>query len=95
MPSFPSQKRICNPVKKAWKYDRRRGERRHFKFDIDFFLLQITSVESRLDAVQSGSNLIAPQDQLNLMIRLCLTDSNFPDFVEAVEKELKSLTSLE
>lgn len=64
-------------------------------FDIDFFLLQITSVESRLDAVQSGSNLITPQDQLSLMIRLCLTDSNFPDFVEAVEKELKSLTSLE
>lgn len=60
-----------------------------------FFLSQITSVESRLDAVQSGSNLIAPQDQLSLMIRLCLTDSNFPDFVEAVEKELKSLTSLE
>ncbi|CAH3159252.1 unnamed protein product [Pocillopora meandrina] len=56
---------------------------------------KITSVESRLDAVQSGSNLIAPQDQLSLMIRLCLTDSNFPDFVEAVEKELKSLTSLE
>ena len=55
----------------------------------------MTSVESRLDAVQSGSNLIAPQDQLSLMIRLCLTDSNFPDFVEAVEKELKSLTSLE
>lgn len=64
-------------------------------FDIDFFLLQITSVESRLDAVQSSSNLITPQDQLSLMIRLCLTDSNFPDFVEAVEKELKSLTSLE
>lgn len=58
---------------------------------MDFFLLQITLVESRLDAVQSGSNLIAPQDQLSLMIRLCLTDSNFPDFVEAVEKELKAL----
>ncbi|XP_022808314.1 meiotic recombination protein REC114-like [Stylophora pistillata] len=60
-----------------------------------YFLVQITSVESRLDAVHSGSHLDIPQDQLSLMIRLCLTDSNFPDFVEAVEKELKNLTSSE
>ena len=94
MPSFP----LKNEFTILWRKHEStiKGEGRgDTKFDIDFFLLQITSIESRLDAAQSGSNLIAPQDQLSLMIRLCLTDSNFPDFVEAVEKELKSLTSLE
>jgi len=32
-----------------------------------------------------------PTEQLGPFIRLCLTDSNFPGFVEAVEKELKGI----
>ena len=61
----------------------------------DNFVLQITSLESRVDALQSGSHIAVPQNQLSLMIRLCLTDSNFPAFVAAVERELKNLTSTE
>lgn len=34
-----------------------------------------------------------PVSRLGLFIRLCLTDSNFPSFVEAVEKELSELVS--
>ena len=34
-----------------------------------------------------------PTDQLGQFIRLCLTDSNFPAFVDAVEKELANMTS--
>ena len=37
----------------------------------------------------AGTNL--PTAQLNSFIRLCLTDSNFPSFVDAVEKELSSV----
>ena len=33
-----------------------------------------------------------PTQQLGAFIRLCLTDANFPSFVEAVEKELNSIT---
>ena len=33
-----------------------------------------------------------PTEQLGSFIRLCLTDANFPAFVEAVEKELDALT---
>jgi hypothetical protein len=33
-----------------------------------------------------------PTEQLGGFIRLCLTDANFPGFVEAVEKELNSMT---
>lgn len=32
-----------------------------------------------------------PTNQLGNFIRLCLTDSNFPSFVEAVEKELNDI----
>lgn len=32
-----------------------------------------------------------PTEQLGAFIRLCLTDSNFPGFVEAVEKEMNSV----
>ena len=32
-----------------------------------------------------------PTEQLGAFIRLCLTDSNFPGFVEAVERELNSI----
>ena len=32
-----------------------------------------------------------PTEQLGSFIRLCLTDSNFPGFVEAVEKELQTI----
>ena len=32
-----------------------------------------------------------PTEQLGPFIRLCLTDSNFPGFVEAVEKELQGI----
>ena len=42
-----------------------------------------------LQQAYAGTNL--PTAQLNSFIRLCLTDSNFPDFVEAVEKELNTL----
>jgi hypothetical protein len=34
-----------------------------------------------------------PTGQLGAFIRLCLTDANFPGFVEAVEKELNSVKS--
>ena len=33
-----------------------------------------------------------PTEQLGSFIRLCLTDGNFPGFVEAVEKEMNHLT---
>ena len=33
-----------------------------------------------------------PTEQLGPFIRLCLTDVNFPGFVEAVEKELNIVT---
>lgn len=33
-----------------------------------------------------------PTEQLGGFIRLCLTDANFPAFVEAMEKELDTLT---
>ena len=56
------------------------------------FVLQISSSESVSDVSQSGQ-MSVPQDRLGLLVRLCLTDSNFPAFVEAVEKELQSLTS--
>lgn len=61
------------------------------------FVFQVTSSESHGDTNQSRNmkHIDIPQDQLSLMIRLCLTDSNFPAFVEAVEKELTNLTSSE
>lgn len=62
---------------------------------MDVFALQITSSEPRRDGLRTSSHIDIPQDQLSLMIRLCLTDSNFPAFVEAVEKELTNLTSSE
>ena len=34
-----------------------------------------------------------PTEQLGQFVRLCLTDANFPAFVEAVEKELNSMIS--
>lgn len=33
-----------------------------------------------------------PTEQLGAFIRLCLTDSNFPGFVESVERELNTMT---
>ena len=33
-----------------------------------------------------------PTEQLGLFVRLCLTDANFPAFVEAVEHELNQVT---
>lgn len=33
-----------------------------------------------------------PTEQLGAFIRLCLTDTNFPGFVDAVEKELNNVT---
>lgn len=59
------------------------------------FVFQVTSSDSHGDTNQPGKHTGVPQDQLSLMIRLCLTDSNFPAFVEAVEKELTNLTSSE
>ncbi|KAL9963285.1 hypothetical protein ACROYT_G032470 [Oculina patagonica] len=56
---------------------------------------KITSSVPRRDGLRTSSHTDIPQDQLSLMIRLCLTDSNFPAFVEAVEKELTNLTSSE
>ena len=57
--------------------------------------MQISSSESRQDdSLLSGQNAV-PKDRLSLLIRLCLTDNNFPAFVEAVEKELTDLTSSE
>lgn len=60
-----------------------------------FYGIQVSSSESRDFANQCIGHVGVPQDRLNLLIRLCLTDSNFPAFVEAVEKELTSLTSSE
>ena len=34
-----------------------------------------------------------PTEQLGQFIRLCLTDANFPAFVESVERELNSMTN--
>ncbi|XP_067045822.1 meiotic recombination protein REC114-like [Acropora muricata] len=56
---------------------------------------KVSTSESRDFANQCIGHVGVPQDRLNLLIRLCLTDSNFPAFVEAVEKELTSLTSSE
>jgi len=56
-------------------------------------VLQISSSESVSDVSQPTGQMSVPQDRLSLLVRLCLTDSNFPAFVEAVEKELHSLTS--
>ena len=56
-------------------------------------VLQISSSESVSDVSQPTGQMSVPQDRLSLLVRLCLTDSNFPAFVEAVEKELQSLTS--
>lgn len=58
------------------------------------FVFQVTLSEKGRDTNQSR-HIDIPHDQLSLMIRLCLTDSNFPAFVEAVEKELTNLTSSE
>ena len=55
-------------------------------------VLQISSSESVSDVSQPTGQMSVPQDRLSLLVRLCLTDSNFPAFVEAVEKELQSLT---
>lgn len=49
-----------------------------------------------IQAVQAGGQTLGeaymrtnfPTEQLGSFIRLCLTDANFPGFVEAVEKEL-------
>lgn len=57
------------------------------------YVLQISSSQSRQDVPQLTGHMGVPQDRLSLLIRLCLTDSNFPTFVEAVEKELTNLTS--
>ena len=59
------------------------------------FVFQVTSSETHRHTNQSRKHIDVPQDQLSLMIRLCLTDSNFPAFVEVVEKELTNLTSSE
>ena len=71
-----------------------------YKFQNQFhsmnaFVFQVTSSETHRDTNQSRMHIDVPQDQLSLMIRLCLTDSNFPAFVKAVEKELTNLTSSE
>ncbi|XP_068735713.1 meiotic recombination protein REC114-like [Montipora capricornis] len=54
---------------------------------------KVSSSESRDCSHQCYGHVGVPKDRLNLLIRLCLTDSNFPAFVEAVEKELTSLSS--
>ena len=36
-----------------------------------------------------------PKEQLNTIVRLCLSDSNFPAFVQSVELALKEITSEE
>ena len=66
----------------------------HFH-SMNAFVFQVTSSETHRHTNQSRMHIDVPQDQLSLMIRLCLTDSNFPAFVEAVEKELTNLTSSE
>ena len=51
------------------------------------------SSEKNRSSPQTSEHISPPQDRLSLMIRLCLTDANFPAFVEAVENELLNLTS--
>ena len=53
-------------------------------------LKSIQSEQKSLGKAYSASNF--PTGQLGAFIRLCLTDSNFPGFVEAVEKEMNSIT---
>ncbi len=53
--------------------------------------LQAVSIGGKsLEKAYVGTNL--PVSQLGDFIRLCLTDSNFPAFVGATEKELHNIT---
>ena len=53
-------------------------------------LLQIVS-DNETTGSTTTTNL--PISDLPVLIRLCLTDPGFPDFVDKVEKELKLLTA--
>eukprot|EP00731_Ephydatia_muelleri_P010875 Em0005g1461a len=49
----------------------------------------VTSQGHTLGRAYAETNF--PTEQLGAFIRLCLTDSNFPGFVESVERELNSM----
>lgn len=56
-----------------------------------FFFVQLIQSESKsLGRAYADTNF--PTEQLGDFIRLCLTDANFPAFVDSVEKELNSMT---
>ena len=55
------------------------------------YILQEVSTDGKsLGKAYANTNF--PVSQLSDFIRLCLTDSNFPAFVGAAEKELRNIT---
>ena len=61
-------------------------------YSIFFSLVQLLQTEGKtLGRAYADTNF--PTEQLGRFIRLCLTDSNFPGFVESVEKELNSMAN--
>ena len=54
------------------------------------FLQAISSKGKSLGRAYSETNF--PVSQLGEFIRLCLTDTNFPNFVETVEREMANIT---
>lgn len=56
---------------------------------------EATLQKKPLPMSRAYANTDYPTDQLATFIRLCLTDPNFPAFVEAVEKELQHIATNE
>jgi len=57
----------------------------------DLYFIQLMQSQGKsLGRVYAETNF--PTEQLGSFIRLCLSDGNFPGFVEAVEKEMNHLT---
>ena len=56
-------------------------------------LADATLGHKRLPMSTAYANTDYPTEQLSSFIQLCLTDPNFPAFVEKVEEELKKITN--
>ena len=50
-------------------------------------------MSQKVPLVQGYAECAMSNEDLRSFIRLCLTDQTFPDFVETVDKELKTMLS--
>ena len=58
-----------------------------------FYLLQVLSGKlDNLPALYRKASSNIPSDNLQALLKLCLTDTNFPAFVGQVEKELEKMS---